>query len=273
MEHIVLGFDGSEPSFVALDWVAERAARGPSTVEIVTIERDDPLAEPAKAVDDAERRITDRAPDAEIVTGTVAGRMPHALLRAAENADLLVIGAHRRRRVRSALTGWLPLRTVSRSPVPTIVVPEDWTFVDGPIIVGVDDDDSSSAAVSFAALEAAATGSALTLLHAWQMPLPTTEGAGVLLTSSTHMRAAHQEVLDRTGERVAETHPALRLDKVLIQDNPSSALVTRTERASLLVLGTHHRGPVEGALLGSVCQDALWLSSCPVCVVPATSQS
>ena len=47
MEHIVLGFDGSNPSFVALDWVAERAARGPSRVEIVTIEREDPLAEPA----------------------------------------------------------------------------------------------------------------------------------------------------------------------------------------------------------------------------------
>lgn len=273
MERIVVGFDGSPPSFIALDWAGERAARGSSRVEIVTIERADPLSEPTAAVAAAERRITDRVPDAEVAATTSAGRMPQTLLRAAERADLLVIGAHRRRRVRAALTGWLPLRTVSRSRVPTVVVPEDWTFDDGPILVGVDDDDSSSAAVPFAALEAEASTAPLTLVHAWQLPVPAAGGAGALPTSSTHIRAAHRELLDRVGDRVAKAHPALRLNRILVQDNPSSALMSRSTLASLLVLGTHHRGPVEGALLGSVCQDALWLSACPVCVVPATPQS
>jgi nucleotide-binding universal stress UspA family protein len=272
MEHIMVGLDGSPPSFIALDWAAERAARGQARVEIVTIERTDPLAEPAAVAGAAERRITDRAPDAEVAISTSAGRMPQALLRAAEAADLLVIGAHRRRRVRTALTGWLPLRTVSRSPVPAVVVPEDWTFDDGPILVGVDDDDSSSAAVPFAAREAAASAAPLTLLHAWQMPVPTAGGAGAHPTSSTRVRAAHRELLDRAGDRAAQAHPAVRVDRILVQDNPSSALLSRSMRASLLVLGTHHRGLVEGALLGSVCQDALWLSACPVCVVPATAQ-
>ena len=158
MEHIVLGFDRSGPSFVALDWVAERAARGPSRVEIVTVEVTDPLAEPATVLDEAQRRITDRAPDAEVVSRAVAGRMPQALLRAAETADLLVIGSHRRRRVRSALTGWLPYRTVARTQIPAVVVPEDWTFDDGPIVAGVDDDDSSSGSVPFAVREAEASG-------------------------------------------------------------------------------------------------------------------
>jgi nucleotide-binding universal stress UspA family protein len=273
MEHIVVGLDGSPPSFIALDWAAERAARGPSRVEIFTVERADPLAEPAAVIGAAERRLTDRAPDAEFAFSTSAGRMPQALLHAAETADLLVIGAHRRRRVRAALSGWLPLRTVSRSPVPAVVVPEDWTFDDGPILVGVDDDDSSSAAVPFAAREAAASTARLSLLHAWQMPVAPAGGAGALPTSPARTRAAHRELLDRAGDRVAQAQPALHVDRILVQDNPSSALMSRSMRASLLVLGTHHRGPVEGAFRGSVCQDALWLSACPVCVVPARSVS
>ena len=37
MNTIVVGFDGTAASLVALDWVAERAARGPTRVEIVMI--------------------------------------------------------------------------------------------------------------------------------------------------------------------------------------------------------------------------------------------
>lgn len=270
MEHIVVGFDGSNASWVALDWAAERAARGPSQVEVVTVEHEDLLAEPAGSVGGVERRIMDRAPEAEIVTHTLGGSMPRTLLRAAEVADLLVIGAHRRHPVRSALTGWLPVRTVSRSQVPIVVVPDDWTFSDGPIVVGVDDDDSSSAAVRFAALEAESSRSDLTVLHAWQMPEPATEGAGALLASSTHVEAVHRELLDQAGDEVARTHRGLRVERVLVEDNPSSALLIRSDGASLLVLGTHGRGLFEGALVGSVCQDALSLSSSPVCVVPAT---
>src|SRR6478609_10132058 len=109
MEHIVLGFDGSNASTVALDWVAERAARRPSRVEIITVARSNPLAGLTMATSDAELRITDRAPDTEVVTRTVSGGMPDALLRAAEHADMLVVGAHRRGHTRSALASWLPL--------------------------------------------------------------------------------------------------------------------------------------------------------------------
>ncbi|GAA1974019.1 universal stress protein [Microbacterium pumilum] len=267
MEHIVLGFDGTEPSLVALDWVAERAARGACRIEIVTI--GDHV--PDMVIRDAEQRITDRAADADVIWRRLSGRMPDSLLRAAEDADLLVIGARRRRPVRSALTGWLPVRTVSRSHVPTVVVPNEWTVNDGPVVVGVDDDHSSSAAVPFAAIEAEASGGSLSLLHAWQMPIPTTEGAGALLASPTHVKDAHREVLDRAGEAIADEHPALTLEKSLVQDSPSSALVARSARSSLIVLGTHQRGLLESAILGSVCQDVLASSLSPVCVVPATS--
>lgn len=273
MDHIVLGFDGTEPSWVALDWVAERAARGACRVELIHVRRADPLAEPSIEVRDAQRRITDRAPSAEVTSRNVSGGLPDALIDAARGADLLVIGAHRRPPVRSALSRWLPLRMVARSVVPTVVVPDDWAPNSGPVLVGLDDDDSSSSAAPFAAAEAEAAGVALALLHAWQMPVPTTDGPHAFVASSHDVKAAHRTLLDEAHDRISAAHPALSVEASLVKDNPSSALMVRSARASLVVLGTHHRGLFEGAILGSVCQDVLWQSKTPVCVVPVVASA
>ena len=275
MNSIVVGFDGTEPSFVALDWAAQRAARRPTRVEIVTVDALDLFADGVVdvALADAELRVKDIAADAEVTSRSVSGRMPDALARAAAEADLLVIGAHRHRPVRAALTGWRPLRTVSRSAVPVVVVPGDWTDPDGPVLVGVDEDDSSSAAVTLAAAEASDAGVGLTLLHAWQMPVPTMDGSIALLPSPIQEKAAHRRILTRVSEQVLSQHPGLRVDWILARENPSTALLMETRRSSLLVLGSHRRGLLAGAFLGSVGQDALVESRIPVCVVPTTPTS
>ena len=273
MDRIVVGFDGTDPSFVALDWAAARAARRSSRVEVVTVGPADLFADEVVNVvlDDAERRVRNVAADAEVITRSVPGRMPLALLRAADGSDFLVIGAHHRRPVRSALSGWRPLRTVSRSDMPVVVVPDDWAASDGPVLVGVDDDHSSDAAVDFATREACATGVGLTLLHAWQLPTPTMDGAVALLASPIEAKADHRRVLDGAREQVLKTQPTLKVDVILARDNPSGALLMEARRSSLLVLGTHHRGLFAGAFLGSVGQDVLVESRIPVCVVPRTA--
>jgi nucleotide-binding universal stress UspA family protein len=272
MESIVVGFDGSEPSLVALDWAAVRAAARAGSVEIVSVNASDLFDETAipDVLEDAERRFRVLAKDAPVRSRRVNGRMPDALVRAAEQADLLVIGAHRRRPLRAALTGWRPLRTVARSTLPTVVVPDDWSDAGGRIVVGVDDDDSSSAAVDFAAREAEAEGVGLTLVHAWQMPVPTMDGAVALLASPIEQKATHRRILDDVGDAVHAAHPGITIERVLVNDNPSAALLAEARRSSLVVIGTHHRGPLTGALLGSVGQDTVAQSRIPVCVVPAT---
>lgn len=270
MDSMMVGYDGLAPSRVALDWVAARAAQRPSRVELVTVVAGDVFAEdgPSVAVDGAERRLRNVAPNVEVTSQQVAGKMPDALLRAANRADLLVIGAHRRRPLQSALTGRRPLRVVSRSRVPVVVVPEEWEPADGPVLVGVDDDDSSAAAVEYAAAEAGRLGVGLTVLHAWLMPQPTMDGAVAYLASPIEERAVHRRILDQVHAHVASTHPDLAVEKILVQNNPSSALLIEAKRSSMLVIGTHHRGVFAGALLGSVGQDILMESRIPVCVVP-----
>lgn len=274
MDNIVVGYDGSEPSLIALDWAAARAAARSSTVEIVSVNASDLFDEMAipAVLQDAERRFRDIAKDTHVQSRRLNGRMPGALLRAAERADLLVIGAHRRRPLRAALAGWRPLRTVARSSVPIVVIPDDWSDTEGRILVGVDDDDSSSAAVDFAAREARDAGVGLTLVHAWQMPVPTMDGAVALLASPIEQKATHRRILDAVADTVLAAYPGIAVERILVNDNPSAALLTEARRSSLVVIGTHHRGPLAGAVLGSVGQDTVAQSRTPVCVVPATDR-
>jgi nucleotide-binding universal stress UspA family protein len=275
VETIVLGFDGSEPSLFALDWVAERAASHRSQVEIVmiggTLLRDD--AGRDSGLLDAERRLRDRAPDAEVDSHRFPGKMPDSLLERARHADLLVVGSHRGRPIWSALSGWMPLRVASRSRTPVVVVPDDWEATTGRVVVGLDDDDSSLAAVDFAAREAAVSHVPLSLVHTWTMPTPQMEGSVVLLASPIEARAGQRRILREAVARTQEAHPDLVITQVLEQSNPSSALLRAARGASLLVLGTHHRGVMKGALLGSVGRDVLAQCRIPVCVVPGAASS
>jgi nucleotide-binding universal stress UspA family protein len=270
MDNIVVGYDGSEPSLVALEWAAARAAERSTSVEIVSVNASDLFDETIipDVLHDAERRFRDIAKGALVRSRRVTGHLPGALLEAAEKADLLVIGAHRRRPVRAALTGWRPLRTVARSSVPVVVVPDDWTPKEGRVLVGLDDDDSSSAAIHFAAREAQAAGVGLMLVHAWQMPVPTMDGAVAVLASPIEQKAGHRRILDTVGDDLQAAYPGLAIERVLVNDNPPAALLAEARLASLLVIGTHHRGPVTGAILGSVGQDTVAQSRIPVCVVP-----
>jgi nucleotide-binding universal stress UspA family protein len=275
VETIVLGFDGSEPSMFALDWVAERAASHRTQVEIVmiggTLLRDD--AGRDSGLLDAERRLRDRAPDAEVDSHRFPGKMPDSLLERARHADLLVVGSHRGRPIWSALSGWMPLRVASRSRTPVVVVPDDWEATTGRVVVGLDDDDSSLAAVDFAAREAAVSHVPLSLVHTWTMPTPQMEGSVVLLASPIEARAGQRRILREAVARTQEAHPDLVITQVLEQSNPSSALLRAARGASLLVLGTHHRGVMKGALLGSVGRDVLAQCRIPVCVVPGAASS
>lgn len=273
METIVLGYDGSETSVVALDWVAERAANRAALIEIVMI--GGTLLQDERGRDagliDAERRLRDRAPDAEVDAHRFTGKMPDSLIDRARGADLLVVGSHRGRPEWSSLSRWMPIRVTSRSVTPVVVVPDDWEATAGKVVLGVDDDDSSLSAVDFAAREAAAAGVPLLLVHTWRMPGPRMEGSVALLASPIESRAVHRKILREAEERAHASHPELAVEQILEQTDPASALLRAARGSSLVVLGTHHRGLVASAFMGSIGRDVLTQCRVPVCVVPGDS--
>ncbi len=267
----MVGFDGSDASLMAIDWAAERACRGPAHVHIVMVGgklfSDDYRIDISLLT--AEHQLRKRSPDTADTPPRLSGRMPEPLLEyALDHGDLLVIGSHRGRPIRSALTGWLPLRIAARSHTPLVVVPDNWSPHSGPVVVGIDDDDSSEAALTWAAGYAARTASVLHLIHAWQPPDPEREGTLVPLASPLAAKADHREHLQHAVRGVStRLHSAP--EPILMQASPSAALLEAGKDAALIVLGTHHRGFGVGAFLGSVGQDVLSQASNPVCIVPS----
>ncbi|MBF4581938.1 universal stress protein [Curtobacterium sp. VKM Ac-2865] len=174
LERITVGVDDSDGSRAALRWTADRATRRTSWIRLVHVVRrrgpDEAAAE--RVLSDARSVLARLAPATEVETILSAGDVAEALVEIAAADDLLVIGAHRDRILRSALHGWLPERIATRSTIPTVLVAEDWELHDGPVVVGVGVDGQDGAAVDFAVQEARRGTVSVDLLGAWRLPLP-----------------------------------------------------------------------------------------------------
>ncbi|WP_194395953.1 universal stress protein [Microbacterium atlanticum] len=270
MERIVLGYDGSPASVSALSWVAARAGREVASVGLVNVVGRS-AKDRASALDQlahAEEFLRERAPGVGVELHRLEGGTPESLADFAADTDLLVIGINPGHPIRAAMAGAMPLRLSTTARVPVVMVPAAWVDLGEPVTIGISDDDSSSAALAFAAAEADATRSAIRLVHAWLMPTPSFAGTTALALTPDAAMAEHRGTLDAAMSWVTERYPRLELQSELVRDSQSAALLRYGARSSMLVMGTHHRGVLAGSLLGSVVQEVLWRAECPVAVVP-----
>ena len=139
----------------------------------------------------------------------------------------------------------------------------------GEIIVGVDGSDGSRAALRWASRTAAARGAECRAIAAWQYPAnAVTPAAPSKLPGPEEMdertwdelRAVVREVLEADADRV----------EVEAGRGPvASVLLAAAGRAGtdMLVVGARGRGGFAGLLLGSVSQECVEHSPCPVVVM------
>lgn len=271
MERVVLGYDGSPASEAALDWTADWARLEPVELDIVLVANMflSDRREADSLLDAAVRRWRSLAPGAPANVVRLDGVMPGTLTGAAQDAALLVMGVHPGFRVRTMLSGSVPLRAAARSGAPTVLVPPGWSASDEPVTVGLASDESSTAALLFAAKTAARAGVSLRIVHSWLMG-SAQRGSTALRLDSQQVAVEHEHLVDAAAERVRAAYPELVVAGELVRDNPTSALTRAADRSSLVVLGTHSRGVVAGGLLGSTGLDLIGSLERPICVVPAT---
>lgn len=143
------------------------------------------------------------------------------------------------------------------------------TTSDKGLVVGVDGSAASNAAIGWAARDAALRNVRLTLVHLLntyvptfpQIPLP----SGVAVWQDDDGR----RVLDQAAKHAQEAVGDRDVDIVveLKSSPPVSTLVEMSEDAELVVVGSHGRGALGRALLGSVSSGVLRGAACPVAII------
>ncbi len=277
VERIIVAVDGGPASDAALDWLVERAPHREVDIRVTSVL--EPGSHEAErralheaAVAEASRRLRLELPGARTVEVVRRGGPADTLRADAGDADLLIIGAHVTGMLAGLLRSTLSLVVAGHTNCTTVVVPEGWRPTGGGIIVAWDGDGSAEAALAFAAREAVARDTDLTINHVWTtLPGLAFDAIGSAIVLDEHIDAQRRD-LAAVADRVRLAHPGL----VVVEQFEPGPVVRSVRRAangaSLLVVGSHGRTALGGIMLGSVSRDILVALPCPVAVVPAAGE-
>ncbi|WP_166348584.1 universal stress protein [Phytoactinopolyspora limicola] len=299
MGRIVVGVDGSRDSEAALFWAAEEARLRGDTLAILYAVHTPVTAVPfggtavlppteelksygANLLDVAATMVRRGAADAgtdadaepddvQVTTELVVQPPVMALLAAAKEADLVVLGSRGLGTVGSAFLGSVSTRVASRADCPTIVVPVEHAEYrrGGSVVVGVDGDESD-AAFRFAVAEAERRGTTVEVVHTYWLPMVAMpiEGANITGTSATYGHETAEERLQAFMDRNQHVVPdTVTVKTQVVLGDAAEVLGRMSEDAALVVVGSRGRGPLRGMLLGSVSQRLLHRVHGPVAVV------
>lgn len=143
------------------------------------------------------------------------------------------------------------------------------------IVVGIDGSEHSERALEWAVREAGLRKSPLTVLTVvqqiagyWGVPVMYPGDGDFVATA----RKNAQDAVDKAVAQLGESAPASVAVRS-VAGLPAEALVSASEGADLLVVGSRGTGGFARLLLGSVSSSVVHHAHCPVVVVPATDRS
>jgi nucleotide-binding universal stress UspA family protein len=278
---VVVGLDASEAAVRAAHFAADEAVRRSARLHIVhAVARFDGMTYPypeldvpglmnsgaqslLQAVADA---VVTSVPNNRISTTAVDGDPVEVLVDASADASLLVIGGRGVGGVAGLLLGSTAHGVVARAACPVVVLPADpgVSAQDrSSVVVGVagrGDDD----VLAFAFGEAAARGTDLVAVHAWQdVVLETAIRSVGPLVDWAGVMADEERVLAEALGGWRDKEPDVAVREVVVREKTARALVGASLNAQLLVVGHHRHRALRSAAYG-----ALHRAGCPVAVVP-----
>ena len=268
---IVVGYDGSGDSELALDWADQLAAEQGRPLRVLISEVDPTqvleatsdwhAAKIGQLESDARDRLAGaRSRDSSI---EVVGVPPsQALIDASAKAATVVIGARGHSLLSGVVVGSVSQHVTRHSSCPVVVVRAPYHPDADRVVVGVDGSTGSRKALEFAFDHASRSGSPVTAVHAWRNGARGDTGEGLV----EEIRAA-ERVLAEALAGFADQYPDVKVTTEAIPVVPQRVLADASQSASLVVVGSRGLGAFAGLLLGSVSQSVLHHAQCPVAVV------
>ncbi len=286
MTKIVVGVDGSEGAGHALRWAATEARlRGLPLVAVMAWgyldqRHPDPQAPFDPRYHEAEAQLALASyvtavlgPDAvdEVELRPECDLAAPALLEAAREASLLVVGARGHGGFAGLLLGSVTRRVLrdARCPVAVIHVDAPDTPDGAPrrVVVGTDGSADADSAVAWALEEARLRAATLEVVHAWHLPYVVPYPSLSVDIDPAPFEQSAVKVLDGAIDR-AKLRCDDRVTTKIAMTGAAGLLLQEAEGAELLVVGSRGLGPIKAAVLGSVSHQVTHHATCPVVVVP-----
>jgi len=266
---IIVGYDGSPGSEMALWWAAREARQRQVRLTVCYAWAPEYLAllgDPL-VFDLARRRgeeIADRGVRyAETITGrggvsALVGYGPAApvLCERSRTADMVVTGSHGQGRLAGLLLGSVAMQVAAHGHGRIVIIRGPWRPADrpfGPVVAGVDGSAASLAALGSAAEEAALRDVPLIAVCALA------DAPGVLGGASRM-----EEEFSRLVTAWEKEHPDVTVLRQVTRGSPRAALLAAAADAQMVVVGSRGRGGLSGMTLGSVTHALLHHAPCPV---------
>jgi len=287
---ILVGVDGSAAALGAVRWAARYAAlrNAPLTLvhvvdaplpewfEVATLagsrqwqeQRARDFIEPA--IEIAEESTGECGP-VQIDSKVFNSATVPTLVGLSAEVEMVVVGyqGHGGVLARSFL-GSVSSALVYHAHCPVAVIHDDEAMIGNasqePVLVGIDGSPASEAATAIAFEEASRRGVGLVALHAWTDPR-VSGSKGLLQDSKWDAQLSEEE--ETLAERLAgwhERYPDVAIRRRVEIGDPARWLIDASERAQLIVVGSHGCGWFSGRLLGSVGAAVVNRAKIPVIV-------
>jgi nucleotide-binding universal stress UspA family protein len=254
---VIVGTDGSATALRAVAWAATEArlrGTGLSIVHAAPYADTAPARRHAEGILGRARTVARRhEPGISVTTRTLDAEAATAVPHAAADADLLVVGMVGER-ASDVLTSSVAT-TVAMNASGTVAVVRGQRqshASNRPVLLAVTDPDADRAAVDAAFADA------------------DRHGSGVLVVQAAHDSAA-EDRLDARLQHWRDRYPDIRVEVRTERGSVLEVLLGAAGGARLVVTGSHGRGALARAVLGSTSRGIIRLSPCPVLVVPRSA--
>ncbi|MEU6011320.1 universal stress protein [Streptomyces sp. NPDC047453] len=294
---VIVGVDGSAESLAAVEWAAREAVRRDRPLRLVHARnwtRSHTESESANAAQrhvarrtlrQAEEHIRGSVPDVRLSDEQVEGPATAALLKATEQAELLVLGSRGLSGFTGVLVGSVAQGVVAAATRPVVLVrageeAEDEHFPadDGSpstrtgfrdVVLGIDLADACDEVIEFAFEAARLRHARLRVVYAWQSPSAISLGPGDIGLINDPAQAEEWRNFLSTLLRVwRDKYPGTEVLETVVEGKASTVLVRAASAASLLVVGRRLSERPTVPRIGPVTHAAVHHVRCPLAVVP-----
>lgn len=294
---VVAGVDGSAESLAAAAWAAREAERRGRPLHLVHAWERNPRRQEHEIAGAAQRHLAGRTlrraeeqvrtgcPEVRLTDEQMEGPATAALLKAADQADLMVLGSRGLSGFTGFLVGSVALGVVAKATRPVVLVRADEEAADEHVAAGdggastdtgyrdvvlaIDLDDPCDEVIEFAFEAARRRHARLRAVHAWHTTYPVGLGPGDIgLVGESWQGEEWLGFLRAVLQAWRDKYPDVEVLETVVDDRPSTALVRAATGASLLVVGHRLAERPVGPRTGPVTHAAIHHVGCPVAVVP-----